>query len=1024
MKLLLVHLSDIHLSAKNDPVLSRLEKLVASIRNLALDLDVCVIAITGDIAFSGSEDQYLLAVDVLTLARERLAKELEGDVPVKIAMIPGNHDCDFSRPTKARDTLLDAIGKTDEAAIDESVVSVCTAIQSPFFQFRDLFDRIHDPLNDRLYWEYRFTHNGEMVVFRCCNSAWASRQRETPGTLQFPPTVVPELAERAELVVTLLHHPYNWLTPNNGRALRKRIELLSDVILTGHEHDYSQRLQLASGGEVNLYIEGSALQEAMDKDASGFNALIFDTSERHQKVFHLEWDGELYRQVPPEPQWEEYQANRLRGRDEFELTVEMIDALADPGIALTHPQKDRVTLEDIFVYPDLREIRHRPPDFGVPDVDALVRSEKVFEHTFNLNNVLITGADKAGKSCLAKWLFRQFHEQGLVPLLIDGGSHKAVADDRLYDSFYRLFPQQYREEQLDRYKQVDRTRRVLIIDDFHKLRFHKRLLKKYLDLITAFAARVVLLSNDIAQQVSELVDAGSVIEAGRNFVHYRIQPFGHLRRSDLVERWCLLDPYASGNEEAWAHKLVVIGRLMDTVLGKNFVPAYPIFIVSMLQGYENSSDIDLSASTYGYFYELLIRNALASKVSKETFDIRLAYLSFVAYRMFDQKRDQVSEQELRAIHSEYEVTYAMKLQFAQVLDELIKSQVLGSLRNSFWFKYKYIYYYFVANYLRDHITEERVHQQIGDLSANLRHEDNANILLFLVHLSKNPYIIEQVLKDARMSFADTAPADLERDVEFVSDVDESVAKTVYIERDVKKARREVLERLDENEEQEEETSNDSEQLVQDYASRIRAAYSYLQILGQIIKNFPGSLPGALKKSITVECYGLGLRTLGALLSLMAASKTELVQMIVDALRGVDPDLTDRELSKRARQTLFGLAYLASYGTVRRISQAVGSPNLFETYQAVLADTSTAAHALIHCSLQLDQHTVFPQDQILDLGIRFESNALVKVVLRNLVVNHFYLFPVPFDVKQRICEKLGIPYKRLQATDPKARLIGK
>jgi hypothetical protein len=41
-----------------------------------------------------------------------------------------------------------------------------------------------------------------------------------------------------------------------------------------------------------------------------------------------------------------------------------------------------------------------------------------------------------------------------------------------------------------------------------------------------------------------------------------------------------------------------------------------------------------------------------------------------------------------------------------------------------------------------------------------------------------------------------------------------------------------------------------------------AAFKTIQILGQVLKNFTGSLRGGPKRQLMEECYGLGLRVLG------------------------------------------------------------------------------------------------------------------------------------------------------------------
>ena len=63
MRLLLMHLSDLHITNSQDPVLNRNLQIADSVKNLDYTLDLCVVAITGDLAYSGKEDQSPAAPD-------------------------------------------------------------------------------------------------------------------------------------------------------------------------------------------------------------------------------------------------------------------------------------------------------------------------------------------------------------------------------------------------------------------------------------------------------------------------------------------------------------------------------------------------------------------------------------------------------------------------------------------------------------------------------------------------------------------------------------------------------------------------------------------------------------------------------------------------------------------------------------------------------------------------------------------------------------------------------------------------
>jgi hypothetical protein len=405
--------------------------------------------------------------------------------------------------------------------------------------------------------------------------------------------------------------------------------------------------------------------------------------------------------------------------------------------------------------------------------------------------------------------------------------------------------------------------------------------------------------------------------------------------------------------------------------------------------------------------------------------------------MFSMGADQLSTDEFSKIHEEYQRRYAQKrLSFQSIRDDLTKGSILVRIGDTyeFKFKYKYIYYYFVASYIKDRITDSRIREVVSNLAHELYVEDSANILLFLAHLSRDPFIIDELLKSASNFFADVEPARLEGDVEFLKDTDQALLQATYEEQELRAARTAWLTELDRVETEAEARELDEEipelNLADEYnelaalVSEIGSALRTLQIMGQILKNFPGSLEAPAKAQLTRSCYSLGLRCLASLTRLLRENQALVAKELLWHLRLETPNADAAELKKRARETVFGLTQAVSYAIIKRVSFAIGLPSLMETYTAVRDEAPSNAVELIHTSLHLDQLTQFPKKSVEELAQRFDGQPLATSVLRQLVIGHFHQFPVPFDVKQAVCGNLGISYKRLQATDPRDRVLPK
>lgn len=165
----------------------------------------------------------------------------------------------------------------------------------------------------------------------------------------------------------------------------------------------------------------------------------------------------------------------------------------------------------------------------------------------------------------------------------------------------------------------------------------------------------------------------------------------------------------------------------------------------------------------------------------------------------------------------------------------------------------------------------------------------ASILLFLLHLSKESLIIEEMLKAAELIFAESPEARLDTDVDFLNALDTSTKKLSYQDGDFKSVREEMLHHLDQQDGDGSDADDtilfSSDESVESTVKPIRtinAALKTMQILGQLLKNFPGSIEGATKLRIAKSISSLGLRCLGSLFGLFCKNEDEILTAYYEA----------------------------------------------------------------------------------------------------------------------------------------------
>src|SRR5437667_4390765 len=130
MNTLILHLSDIHFKDTSDPILNRIPSIVAAVRSAAQDVGLCIVVVTGDIAWAGLESQYEVAKGFfLSLKNELLSTA--SVAAVQYVIVPGNHDCNFPRHDLARRLLIESIQKDPSLACDKdpSLIGSCVGVQ-------------------------------------------------------------------------------------------------------------------------------------------------------------------------------------------------------------------------------------------------------------------------------------------------------------------------------------------------------------------------------------------------------------------------------------------------------------------------------------------------------------------------------------------------------------------------------------------------------------------------------------------------------------------------------------------------------------------------------------------------------------------------------------------------------------------------------------------------------------------------------------------------------------------------------
>lgn len=1017
MKFAILQIGDIHFKEKGNAVADRAKKIKQALQSLSAEIEACVIAVAGDVAFSGGGAEYAVAETFFSELRDQIGLIRPG-MPVEFVVVPGNHDCDLGGDQELRDDLIDSIPeKLPALDPSKSIVRQILQAQDGFFDFLSRFQG--EPAlagADRLYYE-RVVQLGEVRLrFNCYNTAWLARMghRGPKVPLHYPVQVAQgraeAVAEEVDFVVSIFHYPYGWLDPDNAMPFKRLVDSTSDFILTGHEHSPgAHRKEFSTGGET-FYSEGDALQET-DPPHSGFNVILFDEGAGQIRHAHFAWEGSMYAPTAEE-RWLPLRKNSLIKRPRFQLTEEFARELAEEGYGFRHPRvRDNLRIRDLFVYPDLIEEQMEQMITGRSQ-RRNVEGSKIHQHLDDHPRAILFGEHQIGKTTLGKVLYGDFIERGLHPLFFNGPEAKSADEKRFLRSLRRAYEAQYGAPTFETYKLLDKDQRVLIVDEFHLSPLNPKGKDGFLKLASGWFGRVIVLTDEMLT-LQMLTAQGAAMPFIREFRPCMMRQLGWRKRNQLIRKWLRLGREQTVTDEEIEPERKALADTLDRVLGKNVFPATPFMVISALQSYEAARGHAVGSGAIGYIYEALITTAV-HKISTKPTDLEriYAFLSQLAYQMFVREKSDLNEHEIREIAEEYFRRMAVAYDVPKLLSDLLGAHIMRSESGFYRFEPRHFYYFFVARYFKDNLSDpaqgDALRAKIGEMIDTVHYEDYAHVLNFLIYFVKEPWMFERMRDNARQIYAQERPCDLSADVEFVN---RKMTDVKPLELPPTTTEENQDEHLGMKDELEHETAElrklqrgakvQYSEDVDDFV-KLNIAFKTLELMGQIVRNYPYTLPADTKEELVMECELLALRTMKAVFRI-AENGLERCQayyaQLIRERRVLDSDL---QAVAEADQLLMWLTGAVGYSIVKRVSMAVGAQELDQIYRKVVKNLHHLLGArLIDVAIRFDHLAAPPVSEVEELGAETKKNPYAYSLLRDLVLDFLYLHHTDSRTRQKL-----------------------
>lgn len=1016
MKIAILHLSDIHFHDNEDNIIKHANEIASTCLSAARLSDAFFIIATGDIAFSGSTEEYEIASSFLVSIKNIISSE--GCPTVEILMVPGNHDCVLKPESKARSILISGVIANPEDAEDESVIEACVKVQDNYFKFRDGLTASKPILDHKLFTEYEFLIAEKVVRFSAINASWMSRIPENPGQLVYPANKFRNvISEPAELRFILLHHPLNWYCPNTSHELRALIRTHATAVLSGHEHiSHSGEIKEIKTG-TNLYFEASALQpHETDLDA-GYSILQFNLSSEpeiknvHQTTYTVGTSSII---VANEDDISLSNVNGNKGQS-LTFTNNFSRIIGDPGGGFIHNEKDNLQLDDIFVYPELKKKRVKEGKEDLNKGQYSIPSEEILYSGESSLRLLILGEDKAGKSTLLYQALKEFHSRGYAPILLRANEISSLSEADFSRMLSKNATEQYTHP--DQFLRAEKKNRIVFVDDLDRLRGGLKIILKFIQALEKEFDSIIL-SATTGFEISEFVikEAAKTLQ---NYDTYEITRFGHALRHKLIRKWCLCGSVNTLPE--LDREIYDTENVVNIVIGKNLVPSQPFYLLILLQSSAPSQQAELKNSSFAQYYEYLMTgNLKKSGVKKDQYDELFNYISNLAWLFRTSDMTEASLGELTSFNAQYS-TLIFRVDLQPRLDLLVSAKLLTKRGNYYSFAYPYVFFFFLGRYLAKNLHKQDIKDTVTEWCSKLTKRNNAHAIMFLTYHVNDPWVIEQVAAVLSKCFVNLSPIQLNGDISFINElVENTTEQYMRIENtDVDGNQSEIRKLRDEQDALEEIDNaalNEDEITDLSIFHELNLFIKTAEILGQIVKNYYGSLERTRKKELIREVFDAPLRFIHYLFDLIHSDPEAFVLEIEKIVLLKNPDL--ESLNKRVivRNIAFQFLGQICTGIVLRSSSHISSDKLDDDINDLIVEHPNTAYKLLGIGAKFISPKNLPLDEIRRLATELKSNPFAFGILQSLGAMHLHQFHLNIEDRQKLCSILGVKIEDSQITD--------
>lgn len=727
MRILFLHLSDIHFEKKSDLDERHITEIASALSPASIGtVDKIFVLVTGDIGYSGKSIQY----DCFNRFRNKLIVALKqnvlSDKYIHIYLVPGNHDIDYDS--------LDRIRKDCEGILkDSGTIDWDSEIhaQSAFLQYS--YSNHSLSHKNPLFTRHIVDLDGFLIEINLLNSTVFSVLHENDQGIHYlPEDVIGQLtvSTGANMAITLMHHSHQWFNDSCKPQLEKALLEKNTMVFCGHEHFQATQAISYNGKYPTQFFCGGSLCNRGDWSDSEYFACIYNTENNGYSHFQFVW-------------------NETAGIYKKNLIQE---GILTPKYSLDLPQVRNHDLEhrimndahvhladsiaDYYVFPGVtREAQHKG---ATPkDISSL---EAFFSEFEECKRIELCGSDTFGKSALLKMVFHHYLPRKCVLFCrvddISSGNRRRILKT--------LFEELYGENEADfqKFERLEKDQKMILIDDLHMIST-KHVTPFLSGIEEDFGYIMYTTSNTMKLDIEERIKSAI---AKDSYACYKLRPLYSRQRTELVEKiLAAKNPHINSTDlESMVKR---IAKALD--LQRRYVPLTPEIIIKFIEYFSTyqMESAQNDGSIFGKVFESSITNTLSPYVRAPlTVDKVFLILGQIAFRAHTMRHYPISYQEILSVIEDYCEEYGGSIDGVSLINSVVNSRIMDRYGTDGLYKFCNNNYlaYFIAYEICNSKNVEAVKECLESACFGIY----SNILMFVTYITNENAIINQILSAA------------------------------------------------------------------------------------------------------------------------------------------------------------------------------------------------------------------------------------------------------------------------------------